>query len=102
MDGKATTTATGKALAMLSAFAFVGASVFNLTITDINGDQVEGLHRANQRIEELRRMIGRTLQAAERGRHNVIVRPRSTTVFLVQLDCWLRYRFSQWMRGHWN
>jgi hypothetical protein len=77
---------TGQALAMLEAFASVGARVFDLSITDINGDPVEGLQRTGETLAELRRRIGRDLQAAERNRHNVIIRPRSTTALLVQLD----------------
>jgi hypothetical protein len=86
MDDKAGETATGKALAMLTAFASVGARVFDLSITDTNSDEVEGLQRPGRSLEELRRMMGRTLEKAERDRHNVIIRPRSTTALLVQLD----------------
>ena len=79
-------TATGKALAMLSAFASVGARAFNLTITDIDGQKVEGRYKPNTPLEQLRRTIGRVLQDAERDRHNVIIRPRSATATLIQLD----------------
>ena len=34
----------------------------------------------------MRRRIGRDLQDGERNRHNVIIRPRSTTALLIQLD----------------
>jgi hypothetical protein len=73
-------------LAMLSAFASVGARVFDVTLTDIKGGKVEGKHRKNRSMDELCRTIGRTLQEAERNRHNVIIRPRSTTAALIQLD----------------
>jgi hypothetical protein len=91
MDDKAGETTSGKhdtrqALAMLDAFASVGARVFELSITDINGDPVEGLQRTGESLEGLRRRIGRDLQTGERNRHNVIIRPRSTTALLVQLD----------------
>ena len=76
----------GQALAMLDAFASVGAGVFDLSTTDINGDPVEGLQRPGQSLEELRRRMSRELQAAEQHRHNVIIRPRSTAALLVQLD----------------
>jgi hypothetical protein len=77
---------TSAALAMLSAFASVGAKVFDLSITDGNGQKVEGLQRPGRNLEEMRRRIGRDLQDAERNRHNVIIRPRSTTALLIQLD----------------
>lgn len=71
---------------MLDAFASVGARVFDLSITDINGNPVEGLQRTGESLAQLRRRIGQDLLAAERNRHNVIIRPRSTTALLVQLD----------------
>jgi len=77
---------TRQALAMLDAFASVGARVFDLSITDINADPVEGLQRPGQSLGDLRRRINRDLQTAEQNRHNVIIRPRSTTALLVQLD----------------
>ncbi len=75
-----------KALAMLSAFASVGAKAFNLTLTDINGEKVAGGYRPNTPFDHLRRTAGRLLQDAERNRHNVIIRPRSSTSTLIQLD----------------
>src|SRR5271157_47039 len=78
---------TSKALAMLSAFASVGAKVFDLSITDLkNNDPVDGLQRRGRSLEDMRRTIGRDLQDGERNRHNVIIRPRSTTAILIQLD----------------
>jgi hypothetical protein len=78
---------TGRgAQAMLSAFASVGASAFDVTLTDIEGKNVKKKFRARRSVEELRRFIGRILEDAERHRHNVIIRPRSATVTLVQLD----------------
>ena len=71
---------------MLSAFASVGARVFDLSLTDLNGTKVEGLQRPGQSLEEIRRTIGRVLQDAERNRHNVIIRPRSAIALLIQLD----------------
>jgi RepB DNA-primase from phage plasmid len=76
----------GQALAMLDAFASVGARVFDLSIIDMNGNQVEGMQRTGESLEQLRRRIGGDLQVAESNRHNVIIRPRSTTALLVQLD----------------
>ena len=51
MEGRAgaTTTATAKALVMLDAFASVGATAFNLTLTDIKGDKTPGSYRPNRR-----------------------------------------------------
>jgi hypothetical protein len=40
--GSAAETPAGKALAMLSAFASVRARAFNLTLTDIEGEKIEG------------------------------------------------------------
>lgn len=74
------------ALAMLSAFASVGARAFNLTLTDIEGVKVPGTYRPNCSLEDMRRRIGRVLPDAVRHRHNVIIRPRSSTVTLIQLD----------------
>jgi hypothetical protein len=85
--GSAAETPASKALAMLSAFASVGARAFNLTLTDdTNGDKVPGGYRPNAPLEQLRRTIGRVLQDAERFRYNVIIRPRCTAATLIQLD----------------
>jgi len=79
-------TPTAKALAMLSAFASAGARAFNLTLTDINGEKVPGGYKPNTLLEQMRRTIDRVLQDAERNRHNVIIRPRSASATLIQLD----------------
>jgi len=71
---------------MLNTFASVGTRSFDVTTTDIDGKKVEGKYRANLSFDELRRRIGRLLPDAERDRHNVIIRPRSATVTLIQLD----------------
>ena len=58
--GSAAEISASKALAMLSAFASVGARAFNLTLTDdTNGDKVPGGYRPNMPLEQLRRTIGR-------------------------------------------
>jgi hypothetical protein len=85
-NGDAKETPTAKALGMLSAFASVGARAFNLTLTDIDGEKVEGTYRPNAPLEQLRSTIARILQDAEKFRHNVIIRPRSNTAMLIQLD----------------
>jgi hypothetical protein len=79
-------TAIGAALAMISAFASVGAKVFDLTITDSNGEKVKGLQRPGRGVEAVREMIGSVLNHSERHRHNVIIRPNSTQATLIQLD----------------
>jgi len=79
-------TAASQALAMLSAFASVGARAFNLTLTDIAGEKVEGSYRPNAPLEQLRRTIDHVLGDAARRQHNVIIRPRSATATLIQLD----------------
>jgi hypothetical protein len=84
MDGRAGETATGKAHAMISAFASVGARSFDLTVIDL--DEVIIHYRPNRSVDELRRTIGHVLNDAEHNRHNVIIRPRSTTATLIQLD----------------
>jgi hypothetical protein len=86
MNGRGGDTSTGKALAMLSAFASVGARVFDLSLTDLTGAPVKGLQRPGRSLEEMRRTIGRVLHEAERNQHNVIIRPRSATALLIQLD----------------
>jgi hypothetical protein len=80
----ASDTPATEALTMLSAFASVGARAFNLTLTDIEGEKIK--YRPNTPLEQLRRTIGRILQDAEGFRHNVIIRPRSSTATLIQLD----------------
>jgi hypothetical protein len=77
-------TAAVKALAMLDAFASVGVRSFDLTLTDLAGQKAG--YRSLRGVDELRRTIGKTLQEAELRQHNVIVRPRSTTATLIQLD----------------
>jgi RepB DNA-primase from phage plasmid len=85
-NGQGRTADPCKALAMLNAFASVGATAFDVSLTDIEQEPVKGLQRPGENIEQLRRRIGRDLQDGERNRHNVIIRPRSTTALLVQLD----------------
>ena len=79
-------TPTGKALAMLSAIASVGARLFDLSLTDLSGAPVRGLQRPGKSLEEMRRSIGQILHEAEHNQHNVIIRPRSATALPIQLD----------------
>jgi hypothetical protein len=71
---------------MLNAFASVGVKSFDVTLTNVAGEKVNGRFRSREHLEKLRRTIGRILQEAEINQQNVIVRPRSQTVTLVQLD----------------
>lgn len=73
-----------KALAMLDAFASVGARLFDVTTTDIKGEKVK--FKRNSSLEELLRTIGGRLRKAVQDQRNIIIRPRSTTPTLVQLD----------------
>jgi hypothetical protein len=85
-NGSAGDTPASKALAMLSAFASVGARAFNKTILDIEGNEVEGLYRGNRSLEELRRTIARDLRDAEQNEQSVVIRPLFKRPLLIQLD----------------
>jgi hypothetical protein len=70
---------------MLDAFVSVGAQrFFDLTFTDSAGEKVS--FRGNRTLEQLRADMPKILQEAAERRHNVIVRPRSSGVTLIQLD----------------
>jgi hypothetical protein len=71
---------------MIGAFASVGVKAFDVSITDLAGEKVSGGFKPSRGVDELRRTIGRTLQDGARDHHNVIIRPRSTTTKLIQLD----------------
>ena len=73
-----------KALAMLNAFASVGATTFDVSLTDI--DEMPKHFQAKSTLDELTRGISKSLETATRAQCNVIIRPRSTTALLVQLD----------------
>jgi RepB DNA-primase from phage plasmid len=77
-------TAAHKALAMLDTFARVGAKAFDVTLLDIEGKE-QGFQR-NRSLDELRRSMGRRLEAATATRHSLVIRPRSNTALLIQLD----------------
>lgn len=74
------------ALAMLSAFASLGACTFQKTILDIHGSEVKGLYRSYCSLEELRRTIARDLHDGERNQQSVVIRPLFNVPMLVQLD----------------
>jgi len=81
---KRETRAAEPAAAMLDAFASVGAGRFDLTLTDAAGEKVA--YRGNRSLDQLRSAMPAILQEAAEQRHNVIVRPRSSGVTLIQLD----------------
>jgi hypothetical protein len=62
---------------MLDILASVGATAFDVTLLDIEGRE-QGFQR-NRSLDELRRSMGRRLEAATATRHSVVIRPRSTT-----------------------
>jgi hypothetical protein len=71
---------------MIDAFVSVGASSFDITILDINGDEVKGQQRTRCSLTETHQAISQALANAERHQHNVIIRPRSAGTRLIQLD----------------
>jgi hypothetical protein len=72
------------ALDMLDAFTGVGASRFDLTLTDAAGRKAA--FRPGCTLDELRLALPAVLGDAGRRRHNVIVRPRGPGPALIQLD----------------
>jgi hypothetical protein len=62
----------------------VGAQRFDLTFTDTAGEKVG--FRGNRTLEQMRVAMPEILQDATERQHNVIVRPRSTSPALIQLD----------------
>ena len=76
----------GKARDMLAAFESVGAKAFDVTITDIDGEKIPRRFQSNREVHQLRASIGPLLEIAARERENVIIRPRSATATLIQLD----------------
>jgi hypothetical protein len=94
-SAKRETRAGGAALEMLDAFASVGAQRFDLTITDAAGEKVG--FRGNRPLDQLRPAMPEILQEAAERKHNVIIRPRSTGVTLIQLDD-LGEHMAAWLR----
>jgi hypothetical protein len=72
------------ALAMLEAFASVGTTAFDVTLLNIEGRE-QGFQR-NRSLDELRRSIRHRLEAATGQQHSIVIRPRSQTALLIQLD----------------
>jgi hypothetical protein len=69
---------------MLSVFASVGATLFDITHTDI--DQERTGFRRDQTLAAAAESMPYLMSAAERRQRNIIVRPRSSEAALIQLD----------------
>jgi hypothetical protein len=82
--GQGTPPDSSKAVAMLNAFASVGATVFDVSLTDI--EETGKVFQPKCTMDELTHSLSRRLAAANSAQYNVIIRPRSTTALLVQLD----------------
>lgn len=78
---------------MLSAFASVGARSFDVTMLDIEGR--EQAFESNRSLEDLRRTIAKRLEAAERLQQSIVIRPRSTTALLIQLDNFIQEKAAR-------
>jgi len=72
------------ALAMLDTFASVGATSFDVTLTDLAGEKTG--YQAKRSVEELRHSMRSRLEASARSQINFIIRPRSPAAKLIQLD----------------
>jgi len=75
---------TNQALAMFAAFASIGVRSVDVTLTDIEGEKTG--FQINRPIDDLRRTIGKALNAAIELRQNYIVRPRLSSSKIIQLD----------------
>jgi hypothetical protein len=62
----------------------VGAERFDLTLTDAAGEKIA--FRGNRSLGQLRHAMPAILEEASERQHNVIVRPRSSSATLIQLD----------------
>jgi hypothetical protein len=73
-----------EALRMLDAFASVGATRFDLTHTNIDGEK-RGF-RASQSPMQIKNSMPRLFPGAAERKNNIIVRPASDNVHFIQLD----------------
>jgi DNA primase RepB-like protein len=73
-----------EAQAMLDAFASVGATQFELTLTTRN--ETKESYRRRVKLAELSRAAHAMLDRATSQQHNVIVRPHGAAVTFIQLD----------------
>src|SRR5579884_3160487 len=69
---------------MLDVFTSVGVHSLDLTRTDLDGHK--RFYRAMQSVETLRSCMPWLMRSAIEGQHNLIVRPRTGSVELIQLD----------------
>jgi hypothetical protein len=69
---------------MLDTFASVGATQFDLTHIDIDGEK-RGF-RPQQSVSQLKNSLPKLFPGAEARRNNIIVRPHSGKTQLIQLD----------------
>jgi hypothetical protein len=86
-------TGNTEGLAMLDAFASVGAVRFDVTWTDAAGDKQR--FRRGVPLAELRRTLPRLIEDATRQQRNVIVRPEGDGVHFIQLDDLSAERLAQ-------
>lgn len=75
---------TSQAHAMITAFQSVGTTAFDISMIDI--DDKPKAERETRSPEELKRHLSGRLEAATRAQLNLIIRPRSATALLIQLD----------------
>jgi hypothetical protein len=73
-----------EAFRMLDAFASVGATHFDLTHTDIDGEK-RGF-RPRQSLAQLKNSLPKLFPGAATRQNNIIIRPTSDKVHFVQLD----------------
>jgi len=73
-----------EALKMLDTFASVGATHFDLTHTNIDGEK-RGF-RSSQSLAQLKNSLPKLFPGARERQNNIIVRPLSEKVHFVQLD----------------
>ena len=78
---------------MLDVFASVGATAFDVTLLDIEGR--EGGFQRNRSLAGLRHNMPRLLQSATATQHSLVIRPRSTTALLIQLDDFTQEKAAQ-------
>ena len=75
---------TGQAIRMLELFASVGADSFDIIHTNEAGEK-RGFRPA-QSLEQARESMRFLVPNAQKRKNNLIIRPRSSTVTLIQLD----------------
>jgi hypothetical protein len=73
-----------EALRMIDTFASVGATHFDLTHTDIDGEK-RG-YRPQQSITQIKNSLPKLFPGAAARKNNIIIRPSSDKVHFVQLD----------------